>query len=73
MSTTTKSSNVINQTTPLLNVRKKLFRQSINKQKSLAQRMDKSKHDMEELFKLYYSNDIKFDTFERQIVTGKFK
>jgi len=71
MSITTKSTGYTNQTIPLVNVRKKLFRQSANSQKSFAQRMAKSKHDIEELFKIYYSNDVKFDTFRRQIVTGK--
>lgn len=73
MSITTKSTAATNQTIPLINVRRKLFRQSANSQKFYAQRMAKSKHEIEELFKLYYSNDIKFDTFHRQIVTGKLK
>ena len=42
-----------------------------NTQKTTAQRRNRSKHDMEELFKLYYSNDLQFDAFQRQIVTGK--
>lgn len=73
LSITTKSTAATNQTIPLVNVRKKLFRQSANSHKTYAQRMAKTKHDIEELFKLYYSNDIKFDTFQRQIVTGKNK
>jgi hypothetical protein len=73
MSITTKSTGSTGQTIPLINVRKKLFRQSANSQKILTRRMTKSKHDIEELFKLYYSNDIKFDTFQRQIVTGKLR
>ncbi|CAF4228280.1 unnamed protein product, partial [Adineta steineri] len=28
------------------------------------------KHDIEELFQLYYSNNVKFDSFKKQIVTG---
>lgn len=71
MSITTKSTGSTGQTIPLINVRKKLFRQSANSQKISTRHMAKSKHDIEELFKLYYSNDIKFDTFQRQIVTGK--
>ncbi len=71
MSVTTKSTAFTNQTIPLVNVRRKFFRNSINNQKTYAQRMAKSKHNIEELFKLYYSNDIKFDTIQRQIVTGK--
>ncbi|CAF0757198.1 unnamed protein product [Rotaria sordida] len=70
MSVTTKSTNNINQTTPLVILRRKLFRQSTNQKKLFSQRMAKSKHNIEELFKLYYSNDVKFDTFQRQIVTG---
>ncbi|CAF3502993.1 unnamed protein product [Rotaria sp. Silwood1] len=70
MSVISKSTNFTNQTTPLVILRRKLFRQSANHKKNFSQRMEKSKHDVEELFKLYYSNDIKFDTFQRQIVTG---
>ncbi|CAF2517530.1 unnamed protein product [Rotaria sp. Silwood2] len=70
MSVTSKSTNATNQTTPLVVLRRKLFRQSASHKKNFSQRMEKSKHDVEELFKLYYSNDIKFDTFQRQIVTG---
>ena len=73
MSIMTKSTVDSNQATPLVNVRRKLYRQSDNAKKSFAQHLDKSKRDIEELFKLYYSNDIRFDTFQRQIVTGKFK
>ncbi|CAF4714915.1 unnamed protein product, partial [Rotaria magnacalcarata] len=32
--------------------------------------MAKVKHDTEELYQLYYSNNIKFDTFQQQIITG---
>jgi hypothetical protein len=71
MSIATRSTGATNQTIPLVTVRRKLLRQSANSQKSLSHRMTKSKHDVEELFKLYYSNDVKFDTFQRQIVTGK--
>jgi len=73
MSVTTKSTGFTNQTIPLTNVRRKLFRQSASNQKTYAQRMAKSKHNIEELFKLYYSNDIQFDTIHRQIVTGKLE
>jgi len=70
LSITTKSTAATNQTIPLINVRRKLLRQSANPQKTFAQRMAKTKQDIEELFKLYYSNDIKFDTFQKQIVQG---
>ncbi len=73
MSTTTKSTGLTNQTIPLINVRKKLFRQSGSSYKNHAKRTAKSKHDIEELFKLYYSTDIKFDNFQKQIVTGIFR
>jgi dGTP triphosphohydrolase len=71
LSVTTKCTGATNQTIPLISVRKKLFRQSVSSQKTLAQRRAKAKHDIEELFKIYYSDDVKFDTFQRQIVTGK--
>jgi hypothetical protein len=73
LSITTKSTGATNQTVPLITVRRKLLRQSANTQKSLSKRLTKSRNDIEELFKLYYSNDVKFDTFQRQIVTGKLK
>jgi hypothetical protein len=72
LSITTKSTGSTNQTVPLINVRKKLLRQSVSNQKALSKRLTKSRNDIEELFKLYYSNDVKFDTFQRQIVTGEF-
>jgi hypothetical protein len=52
---------------------KKLYRLPINNQQSFAQRMAKTRHDVEELFKLYCTNNVKFDTFQRQIVTGKIR
>ncbi len=67
MSTPTKSRAFTRQTSPLITAQRKFFRQ-----KNLSQHTTKSKHNMEELFQLYYSTDIKFDTFQRQIVTGKF-
>ena len=71
LSATTRLSSLSNQTTPLVTTRRKLFRQIQNSQKNCSQRVKQSKYDMEELFNLYYSNDIKFDTFQKQIVTGK--
>ncbi|CAF1468995.1 unnamed protein product [Rotaria sordida] len=66
-----KSSNIYNgQTIPLIISRRKLFRTSKNHQQTFTQRMAKVRHDTEELFQLYYSNNIKFDTFQQQIVTG---
>lgn len=70
MSAATKATAYSNQTIPLTSVRRKLFRHSLNNQRTYAQRLAKSKRDIEELFKLYYSNDIKFDTIHRQIVMG---
>ncbi|UJR37906.1 hypothetical protein I4U23_030594 [Adineta vaga] len=70
-STATKLSTFSNRSAPLVTTRRKLFRNSINNQTNGLQRMKQSKYDMEELFNLYYSNDIKFDTFQKQIVTGK--
>ncbi|CAF3522386.1 unnamed protein product [Rotaria sp. Silwood1] len=66
-----KSSNTNNnQTIPLIISRRKLLRTAKNHQQTFAQRMAKVRHDTEELFQLYYSNNIKFDTFQQQIVTG---
>lgn len=65
-----KSSNATHSTTPLIILRRKLFRQSANK-KNFTQRIAQSRNDIEELFRLYYSNDVKFDNNQRQIVTGK--
>ncbi|CAF1089930.1 unnamed protein product [Adineta ricciae] len=70
LSATTRLSSLSNQTAPLVTTRRKLFRQIPNNQKNCSQRMKQSKYDIEELFNLYYSNDIKFDTFQKQIVTG---
>ncbi|CAM4797074.1 unnamed protein product [Rotaria magnacalcarata] len=70
MSAATKSTTTTSTTTPLVILRRKLFRQSANK-KNFAQRMAQSRNDIEELFRLYYSNDLKFDNMQRQIVTGK--
>jgi len=62
----TKSNNSFNQTP-----QKKLSRPLIN-QHNYSQRSAKSRHDVEQLFKLYYSTNIQFDTFQKQVVTGKF-
>ncbi|CAF3480165.1 unnamed protein product [Rotaria socialis] len=70
LSVATKSTSATSTTTPLVILRRKLFRQSANK-KSFTQRMAQSRNDIEELFRLYYSNDLKFDNMQRQIVTGK--
>jgi hypothetical protein len=61
----TKSNNLINQTS-----QKKLSRPLINQQHNYSQRSAKSNHDVEQLFKLYYSTNIQFDTFQKQVVTG---
>lgn len=71
VSTATKFTSATNQTTPLIVLRRKLFRQSANTKKKISDHLAKSKHDIHELFNLYYSNNVKFDTFQRQIVTGK--
>jgi hypothetical protein len=75
ISMTTKSAGcTINRTAiPLGGTRRKLIRPSTSTQQTFSQRMAKTKHDVEELFKLYYSNDTKFNTFQQQIVTGKLK
>ena len=70
MSAATKTTAYTNQTIPLTSIRRKLLQHSANNQRTYAQRLAKSKRDIEELFKLYYSNDIKFDTIHRQIVMG---
>ncbi|CAF0759873.1 unnamed protein product [Didymodactylos carnosus] len=55
--------------TPLIMVRRRLFRPIASKQKPFFQGMQKT-HNIENLFKLYYSNDTYIDNFNRQIVTG---
>ena len=67
----TSMSAATHQAIPLVTVRRRLLRQINNRQNATAQRRNRSKHDMEELFKLYYSNDLQFDAFQRQIVTGE--
>jgi len=71
-SSSTKSSNSTNQTIPIVAPRKKLYRPVVNQQHTFT-RMAKTRHDVEQLFKLYYSANIKFDTFQKQVVTGKFQ
>ena len=61
-----------NRVTPLLIARKKLSQLSRNNRPPFAEHMAKTKHEVEELFKLYCSNDTKLNTFQ-QTVTGKFK
>ncbi|CAF1545607.1 unnamed protein product [Adineta ricciae] len=53
---------------PLLVTRKKLQRPAGNTQSTFTD-MTKTKNDMEEIFKFYYSNQAKIDTF-KQTVTG---
>ena len=65
-SSSSKSSSLINPST-----RKKPLQPTINYQHTFGQRAAKTRHDVEELFKLYYAANIKFDTFQRQVVTGK--
>ena len=72
-SSSTKSSTLINQPTPLMTTQKKLHRPLINTQHNLSHRTSKVRHDVEQLFKLYYTTNIKFDTFQRQVVTGEFQ
>lgn len=56
----------------LLPARKKLPPQPlILHQHTCAQRMAKTKHDVEQLFKLCYSANVKFNTFQKQVVTGR--
>lgn len=69
-STATRSTGLSQQTIPLVNVRRKLFRTANPNQKLFQQRQTQTKQDIEQLFRLYYSNDLQFDTFQRQIVTG---
>ncbi|CAF0777814.1 unnamed protein product [Didymodactylos carnosus] len=72
-STQSKSASVASyekeSASPLVVVRRRLFRPTASKQKSFAQRMQKT-HDIESLFNLYYSNNTYIDKFNRQIVTG---
>ncbi|CAF4586349.1 unnamed protein product, partial [Rotaria magnacalcarata] len=71
MPTRVKSNNnPTRQAIPLILARRKLLRSAKNHQQTFAQRMAKVKHDTEELYQLYYSNNIKFDTFQQQIITG---
>lgn len=72
-STATRSTGISQQTIPLVNVRRKLFRTANPNQKLFQQRQTQSKHDIEQLFRLYYSNDLQFDAFQRQIITGLFR
>ncbi|CAF0962043.1 unnamed protein product [Adineta ricciae] len=53
---------------PLFATRKKLQRSARNTQSTFTD-MTKSKNDIEEIFKFYYSNETKIDTF-KQTVTG---
>ena len=56
----------------LLPARKKPLPQPIIlHQHNCAQRTAKTKHDVEQLFKLYYSANVKFNTFQKQVVTGR--
>lgn len=55
----------------LLPARKKLPQPLILHQHTCAQRMAKTKHDVEQLFKIYYTSNIKFNTFEKHVVTGR--
>lgn len=71
-SSSSKSTSSINLSTPSMIPRKKVYRPLMNQQHNSTQRMAKTRHDIEQLFKLYYSTNIKFDTFQKQIVTGKF-
>lgn len=67
----TRSTVASVQTIPLVNVRRKLLRQNNSNQRTISQRDNRGKTDIQELFKLYYSNDLQFDGFQRQIVTGE--
>ncbi|UJR08327.1 hypothetical protein I4U23_012598 [Adineta vaga] len=64
---TTHQSN--NSVTPLTVSRKKLQRPTRNSQQTFAN-MTKAKHEMEEIFKDYYTTNTKIDKF-KQTVTGK--
>ncbi|CAF0754419.1 unnamed protein product [Adineta steineri] len=70
LSARSRSTNLSTDTKPLVTTRTKLLRQTINNQNNFSQYMTKKKHDIEELFQLYYSNNVKFDSFKKQIVTG---
>ena len=54
---------------PLLVTRKKLQRPARNTQSTFTD-MTKAKNNIEEIFKFYYSNETKIDTF-KQTVTGR--
>lgn len=72
-SKSTMNSNI--QPVSFINPQKKNVHRSLplmNQQHTFTQRMTKTRHDIEQLFKLYYSANIKFDTFQKQIVTGNF-
>lgn len=66
----TRSTVETSQTAPIVAVRRKLLRQPNISPRVLLQQNNRSKHDIEQLFKLYYSNDLQFDGFQKQIVTG---
>lgn len=56
----------------LLPARKSAVNNSlIAQQHTFAQRTAKTRHDVEQLFKLYCTNNLKFHTFQRQVVTGR--
>jgi hypothetical protein len=67
-----KPNSSIHIITPFMTTGKRVNRPLINNQHSAAaQRTTKTRHDVEQLFKLCYSTNVKFDTFQRQVVTGK--
>lgn len=54
----------------LLPTRKSTTNSLINNQHTFIQRTAKTRHDVEQLFKLYCTNNLKYNTFQRQVVTG---
>ena len=68
-SSSSKSTN----STSLLSARKKSALPLTTNHHTFTQRTAKTRHDVEQLFKLYYTTHIKFDTFQRQVVTGRFE
>ncbi|CAF4330539.1 unnamed protein product, partial [Adineta steineri] len=65
--TTSRSNNSNNQITPFFVSRKKLFQPIRNNQQSFAN-LTKTKDEMEEIFKTYYSNNTRLDPFKETVI-----
>jgi hypothetical protein len=70
MSALSRNTIGTHQPIPLITIRRKLLRQLPNTHGKTVQRRNQSKHDTEQLFKLYYSNDLQYDALRQEIVTG---